>query len=206
MSRFVISGTGTGIGKTVFAAALVGALKARYWKPVQAGREEETDSQIVARLAGASADQILPEAYNLKLAASPHLSAAREGITIEVGKLTPPALENLIIEGAGGVMVPMTETLLSADLFAQWQIPVIIIATTQLGTISHSLTAIEALKARNVPIHGIAFVGDVHEDNEAIIPKLSGVRRLGRLPGLYPLEPEALAAAFARNFELNDFV
>ncbi len=206
MSRFVITGTGTSIGKTVFAAALTGALSAHYWKPVQAGLADETDSEVVARLSLVPHMQVLPEAYRLKLAASPHLAATREGLEIDAARLTPPPNPKLIIEGAGGVLVPLTPRLLSADLFAVWQIPVIVIATTQLGTISHSLSAIEALKARDVPIHGLAFIGDAHEDNEAIIPALSGVRRLGRLPGLYPLEPKALAAAFARNFDLNDFV
>jgi len=205
MSRFVITGTGTSIGKTVFAAALVGALNAHYWKPIQAGLERDTDSDIVRRLSGVPATHILPEAYRLALAASPHLSAARESVTIDMAKLQPPPDDPLIIEGAGGVLVPLSRTLLTADLFAQWQIPVILVCTTQLGTISHSLSAIEALKARGVPIHGLVFVGDAHDDNEAIIPSLSGVPRLGRLPGLYPLEPQALAAAFARNFDIADF-
>jgi len=103
------------------------------------------------------------------------------------------------------VLVPLTRSVLSVDLFARWQVPVILVATTQLGTISHSLSAIEALKARNVPIHGIAFVGDAHEDNEAIVPALSGVRRLGRLPILNPLNRASLAAAFAEHFNLTDF-
>ncbi len=205
MSRFVITGTGTGIGKTVFAAALVGALNARYWKPVQAGLEGETDSETVRRLSRVPATHILPEAYRLALAASPHLAAARENVTIDIATLRPPLNDPLIIEGAGGVLVPLSRMLLTADLFAQWQIPVILVCTTQLGTISHSLAAIEGLKVRGVPIHGLAFVGDAHDDNETIIPGLSGVRRLGRLPGLYPLEPEALAAAFARHFDIADF-
>jgi dethiobiotin synthetase len=206
MSRFVISGTGTGIGKTVFAAALTAAMDAYYWKPVQAGRDGETDSQTVARLGNIPDAQIVPEAYNLRLAASPHLSASREGVTIDQSSLVPPPHRKLVIEGAGGVMVPLSPMLLTVDLFAQWQLPVILVTTTQLGTISHTLTAIESLKARDVPIHGLAFVGDPHADNEAIIPELSGVRRLGRLPGLYPLEPQALSAAFKRNFDLADYL
>jgi len=205
VSRFVITGTGTGIGKTVFSAGLVGALGAHYWKPVQAGLTGETDSEAVARLSGVPLAHILPEAYRLTLAASPHLAAEAEGIIISADALAPPHVSPLIVEGAGGVLVPITRTFLSADLFAHWQIPVIVVCTTRLGTISHSLSAIEALRARNVPIHGLSFVGDAHADNEAIIPALSGVRRLGRLPGLYPLEPESLAKAFALNFDINDF-
>ncbi len=205
MSRFVVTGTGTDIGKTVFAAALVGALKAQYWKPIQAGLEGETDSQLVARLSALPADYILTEAYRLKLPASPHLAAEAEGVMIDVDALTPPPHMRLVIEGAGGVLVPLTRTLLSADLFARWQIPVILVCTTQLGTISHSLAAIEALKARRVPIHGLAFVGEAHADNEAVIPAFSGVRRLGRLPFVDPLNAVTLAAAFIAHFNLADF-
>ncbi|MBU6206562.1 MAG: dethiobiotin synthase [Alphaproteobacteria bacterium] len=205
MSRFVISGTGTDIGKTVFAAALSGALRAHYWKPVQAGLDAETDGGTVARLSGLPASHFLPEAYRLSLPASPHLAAEAEGVLIDVAALTPPPAHTLIIEGAGGVLVPITREILFADLFARWQIPVILVATTALGTISHSLTAIEALKRRGVPIHGIAFIGDAHADNEAIIPALSGVKRLGRLPFIDPLTPETLRAAFTANFALTDF-
>ncbi len=205
MSRYVVTGTGTGIGKTVFAAALTGALNAHYWKPLQTGAGDGTDSETVLKLTGIPPNHIVPEAHVLNLAASPHLAAEAEGVVIDPAALTPPDCTRLIIEGAGGVLVPINRHRLVADLFAQWQIPVILVCTTQLGTISHSLTALEALKARNVPLHGLAFVGDAHTDNEAIIPQLSGVRRLGRLPGLYPLERRALATAFALNFNTADF-
>ena len=207
MTRFVVSGTGTGIGKTVLAAGLTQALGAGYWKPVQAGLEDETDSEAAARLADIPADRILPEAWRLKLPASPHLAAEREGVMIDPDWLDPPDHAGpLIIEGAGGVLVPLTRDYLFADLFARWQIPVILVATTQLGTISHSLTAIEALRHRNVPIHGVAFVGDAHDDNERTIPEIGGIRRLGRLPILDPLTPSRLADAFRSGFDLHDFL
>ena len=199
--RFVVTGTDTGIGKTIFSAALAGALGLPYWKPIQSGLEEESDSETVARLAGVP---LLPEAYRLKTPASPHLAAEIDGVTIDPEKLTPPA-GDLLIEGAGGALVPVTRTLLYADLFARWQIPVIVCARTGLGTINHSLLTIEALTSRSVPIHGLAFLGDRQEDSEAIIADLGGVRRLGRLPIVDPLTPENLAAAFASNFELADF-
>lgn len=201
MPRFVVTGTDTGIGKTVFTAALAGALGTPYWKPIQSGLEEETDSEVVARLAGVP---VLPEAYRLVTPASPHLAAEIDGVAIDPDALTPPA-GDLIVEGAGGVLVPVTRTLLYADLFARWRIPVIVCARTGLGTINHSLLTIEALRARGVPIHGIAFVGDAVEDSEAIVAKIGGVRRLGRLPRLDPLTGETLAAAFAATFDLADF-
>jgi dethiobiotin synthetase len=200
-ARFVVTGTDTGIGKTIFAAALTGAIGARYWKPVQAGLDEETDTEAVARLARV---ETVAETYRLVTPASPHLAAQRDGVEIDTDTLVPPP-GPLVIEGAGGALVPLTRTTVYADVFARWQIPVIVCARTALGTINHSLLTIEALKARNVPIHGIAFIGDAMPDSETIIPELSGVRRLGRLPRLDPLTPETLAAAFAANFQSTDF-
>ena len=201
MFALYVTGTDTGIGKTVFAAALAGATRAPYWKPIQSGLEDETDSEVVARLANVA---ILPEAYRLNTPASPHLAAEIDHITIDLAELTPP-LGNLIIEGAGGALVPVTRTTLYADLFARWQIPVIVCARTALGTINHSLLTIEALRARGAPIHGVAFLGDAVKDSEAIIAEISGVRPLGRLPILDPLTNETLAAAFNSNFDRADF-
>lgn len=201
MPRFVVTGTDTGIGKTVFTAALAGALGTAYWKPIQSGLEDETDSEVVARLAGVP---VRPEAYRLVTPASPHLAAEIDGVAIDPDALTPPT-GDLIVEGAGGVLVPVTRTLLYADLFARWRIPVIVCARTGLGTINHSLLTIEALRARGVPIHGIAFVGDAVEDSEAIVAKIGGVHRLGRLPRLDPLTGETLAQAFTANFDLAGF-
>ena len=201
MTRFVVTGTDTGIGKTIFSAALAGATGAPYWKPIQAGLEDETDSEVVARLAGAT---ILPEAYRLVTPASPHIAAEIDGTTIDLATLTPPP-GDVIVEGAGGALVPVTRTTLYADLFARWHIPVIVCARTALGTINHSLLTIEALRSRGVPIHGLAFLGDAVPDSEATISEISGVRRLGRLPILNPLTPDNLAAAFNANFNFADF-
>ena len=202
MTRFVVTGTGTGIGKTIFSAALAQATGTPYWKPIQSGLEEETDSETVARLAGVP---IHPETYRLVTPASPHIAAEIDGVNIDPETLTPPP-GDLIVEGAGGALVPVTRTILYADLFARWQIPVIVCARTALGTINHSLLTIEALRSRNVPIHGLAFLGDAVEDSEATIAEISGVRRLGRLPVIDPLTSENLAAAFKANFDLADFL
>ena len=155
-------------------------------------------------IAAQQGGSILPEAYRLVTPASPHIAAEIDGVTIDLDRLTPPP-GDLIVEGAGGALVPVTRTTLYADLFARWQIPVIVCARTALGTINHSLLTIEALKSRNVPVHGIAFLGDAMEDSEAIIAAIGGVRRLGHLPIVDPLTPENLAAAFNANFDLTDF-
>src|SRR3990167_8087803 len=126
MTRFVVTGTDTGIGKTIFSAGLAQATGAAYWKPIQSGLEEETDSEVVARLAGVPAR---PEAYRLTTPASPHIPAEIEDVNIDIEKLTPPP-GALIVEGAGGALVPVTRTTLYADLFARWQIPAIACART----------------------------------------------------------------------------
>ena len=206
MKGLIVTGTDTGIGKTVLAAGLAGALtKARYWKPVQAGLEEETDSEVAARLAPGVV--IHPEAYCLNTPASPHLAAAIDGVTITIDRLAlPQGTGPLVIEGAGGALVPLTQTLLFADMFARWALPVVVVARTGLGTINHSLLTIEALRARGCVIAGIAFVGDENAENERVIPAISGVRCLGRLPQLAPLNAASLAAAMAEHFDLTGLI
>jgi len=202
----VITGTDTDVGKTVFAAALAGALGATYWKPVQAGLEDGGDAATVARLGGVPPGRVLAEAYRLTTPCSPDRAAELDGTAIDPDRLVPPALDGpLVIEGAGGVLVPVTDDLLFADLFARWQAPVVLVARTTLGTISHSLLSIEALRARGVPILGIAFTGDPVEHSEATIARIGGVRRLGRLPRLTPLDAASLSTAFAAHFDLADF-
>lgn len=206
MTAIVVTATGTDIGKTVFAAALTAALDGCYWKPVQAGLDDGSDLERVGRLSGLSADRLLPEAYRLTTPCSPHRAAEIDGVTIDIDALEPPPCDRpLVIEGAGGVLVPLTRQVTFADVMARWRLPVVLVATTSLGTISHSLAAIEALRARNVDIRGIAFVGDAMEDSEMTIAEMGGVKRLGRLPMLDRLEPAPLAAAFAANFDPADF-
>lgn len=201
----VVTGTDTDIGKTVFAAGLTAALGARYWKPVQAGLADGSDAASVVTL-GVPADHVLPEAYRLTTPCSPHLAAEIDGVTIDPDRLELPEVDGpLVVEGAGGVMVPVTRDLIFADLFARWGKPVVLVARTGLGTINHSLLSIEALRSRGVPIFGIAFVGDAVEDSEATIVALGKVRRLGRLPLLAPLNAATLAEAFAANFDLEAF-
>ena len=200
---FIVTGTDTGIGKTVFAAALVGALGGVYWKPVQAGLESDSDTETVARLGGT----VLPEAYRLNTPCSPHRAAELDDITIDPERLRLPVGDGpLVIEGAGGVLVPLTRTLTYADMFERWGLPVIVVARTALGTINHSLLTIEALRLRGIAIHGIAFVGDANPDSEATIAEMGGVRRLGRLDHVASLDRDTLAAAFARGFAIRDFL
>jgi len=203
---FVITGTDTDVGKTVFAAALTAALGASYWKPVQAGLAGGTDSATVARIGGVDHARILPERHRLTIPASPHYSAAQEGVVIARDDFAIPQVDGpLIIEGAGGALVPVNPELLFADLFSHWALPVIIVASTRLGTINHSLLTIEALRSRDVPIHGIAFIGPEHADSEQIICQIGKISRLGRLPWIDDLSPHAVKSAFDENFDVADF-
>lgn len=203
MRTIVVSGTDTDVGKTVFAAGLAAALGATYWKPVQAGLETGGDSGTVAAL---GVERVLPEAYRLNTPCSPHRAAAIDGVRIESARLALPRVEGpLVVEGAGGVLVPIRDDLLFADQFAAWGAPVVLVARTALGTINHSLLSIEALRTRGVPILGVAFVGAPVEDSEETIARIGGVRRLGRLPWVDPLNAATLAAAFAAGFDMEAF-
>lgn len=140
MQRLIVTVTDTGIGKTVFSAGLAGALGGYYWKPVQSGLDGETDSDTVRRLSGLAAERILPERYRLATPASPHLAAEIDRVTIDPDQLEPPATpEPLVIEGAGGLMVPLTREVTAIDLFARWDAPLVLCARTTLGTINHTL-------------------------------------------------------------------
>ncbi|OWY00015.1 dethiobiotin synthase [Thioclava sp. F1Mire-8] len=197
-SPIVVTGTDTGIGKTVFSAALTLALQASYWKPVQAGLDEETDSETVARLTGRPT---LPEAWRLRTPASPHLAARLD--RVEIGSLELPEVKGpLVIEGAGGALVPLNGNRLYADQMADWRAPVIVVARTTLGTINHSLLTIEALRARGVPLVGIAFVGDEVADSQDTICRIAELPSLGRLPFMSDLTTQGLRDA-ARRLDLD---
>lgn len=201
--RIVITGTDTGIGKTVFSAGLAGFLNGFYWKPVQSGLDGETDSEVVARLAGLPPGRVLPEVYRLKEPLSPHRSAELDGVAIDVARLSLPDLPGpIVIEGAGGLMVPLNRRTKFIDIFAQWRMPVILCARTTLGTINHTLLSIEALRARSIPLIGIAFIGDEVADTQRTIVEFSGIRQLGRLPLLDPLTSETLREAMVAGFDL----
>ncbi|MBB4258238.1 dethiobiotin synthase [Bradyrhizobium sp. CIR3A] len=205
--RFVVTGTDTEVGKTIFSAGIVDFLDAYYWKPVQAGLRGETDSLVVKRLAELPDDRIVPERYRLETPASPHLAAELDRLHIDATSLNVPDIGDrpLVIEGAGGLMVPLNRNELYIDVFARWRLPVILCARTALGTINHSLLSLEALHNRNIEILGIAFIGEENVDTESTICRIGQVRKLGRLPCLDPLTANALRAAFKVSFRGGDF-
>ena len=203
---FIVSGTDTGIGKTAAAAMLTLGLNAYYWKPIQSGTEDGTDTATVKALTGQPEARFLPEAYVLSEPLSPHRSAELDGVTMDLDRLAPPSVDApLIVEGAGGLMVPIKRDLLQIDLFKAWGVPVILCARTGLGTINHTLLSVEALRTRDITLHGILFIGDDNPDNIRTIAELSGARILGRLPWLDRVDATSLTAAFADHFRLGDF-
>jgi dethiobiotin synthetase len=202
--KIFVTGTDTGIGKTVFCAGLVQLLGAHYWKPVQSGLHGETDSQTVDRLSKPPPSRVLPERYRLRTAASPHLAAEIDGVEIDCNCLAPPETPgHIVIEGAGGVLVPLTRRTSWADVLARWRIPTVVCARTALGTINHTLLTLEALFRRDVPLLGVAFIGEAHDENARIIQTLGKVPILGRLPWLAPLSAEILEQAFNQSFSLK---
>jgi dethiobiotin synthetase len=190
--RFVVSGIGTGVGKTVASAIVTKALEAKYWKPVQSGDLHDTDSMKVREW---SSCEILPERFALEYPASPHWSAEMEGVTIRKEDFILPEVEgSLVIEGAGGLMVPLNYNgTLYIDLFKEWNIPVIVVSRHYLGSINHTLLTIEALQQRNIPIEGILFNGEEHLPTETVIKNVTGVRVIGRIPEAEDITPEFIA-------------
>ena len=207
-NAYIVTGTDTGIGKTTVAAMLVLALDAVYWKPIQSGTEDGTDRQRVRALTQLPEDRFLPEGYVLSQPLSPHRAAEIDGVEIESEALALPALDHtrtLVIEGAGGLMVPVARDKLQIDLFAGWDLPIILCARTALGTINHTLLSIEALRSRKMRLHGFIFVGDDNPDNMRTIADFSGGRILGHVPRLGRIDRSALLNAFARGFMREDF-
>jgi len=209
MRPLIVTATDTGVGKTVVSAMLTLALDGIYWKPIQAGTAEDTDRQRVAALTGLPKERFRPERYVLREPLSPHRAAELDGIDIRAEHLELPADippgRRLIVEGAGGVLVPINRQMLQAELFSRWRAPSVLCARTSLGTINHTLLSLEALRRRGVEVLGVVFVGEAMPDSERTIVEFGGTKSLGRLPILERLDAGALREAFAASFDRNDF-
>lgn len=202
-----VTGTDTNVGKTVVSAAVMHRYRAlaglRYWKPVQTGIEQDDDTREVARLAGLEDARVRVDGVRLPRPLSPHLSAALAGTRIEVRTLIDLAWQEAsdtrwVIEGAGGVLVPLNERELMVDLISLLGVPALIAARSTLGTINHTLLTIEALRARAVPIAGVVLVGPPNADNRVAIETMGSVSVVGELPLLDPLTPRGLQAEAER--------
>ncbi|HEX8269885.1 MAG TPA: dethiobiotin synthase [Flavobacterium sp.] len=179
--KYFITGISTDVGKTIASAIITEALEADYWKPIQAGDLDNSDSDKVRNLISNSKTIIHPNSYALKTPASPHLASKLDGITIELSKITEPFTHNhLVIEGAGGLLVPLNDIDSVIDII-QPDYNVIVVSRHYLGSINHTLLTIEALQNRRLQIAGIIFSGDENEATESLIISRSGIRVLGRI-------------------------
>ncbi|GAA0565140.1 dethiobiotin synthase [Chitinophaga japonensis] len=185
--RIFITGIGTGVGKTLTAACVTEALQADYWKPVQTGLEEGTDTETVRSLLSNPVSVCHKEVYCLREPASPHLAARLEQTRIDVervlqqAEIVQPADRWLVAEGAGGLMVPLNEDVFTLDLVARLQAQVIIVAQNYLGSINHSLLTARVLQQSGIPVLGWIFSGDYHTNEDEVV-QWSGYPRLGRIP------------------------
>jgi dethiobiotin synthetase len=206
--RFFITGTDTGIGKTVVSALLCAALNALYWKPIQTGTREGADRSMVIKLAQLARNRALPEAYRFAPPVSPHLAAERARVRIDLRKIKIPRIEpheNLIIEGAGGVLVPINEKQLMVHLMARLNLPVLLVARTSLGTINHTLLSLVALRAASLEIAGVILVGKKNIDNHQAIEHYGKIRIIGFVPPLAQLNRKTLLQTFQKHFDRDAF-
>ncbi|HIP32957.1 MAG TPA: dethiobiotin synthase [Crocinitomicaceae bacterium] len=182
MQQYFITGIGTDVGKTVVSAIISEALKASYWKPIQAGDLDCSDSIRILNLT--ENVNVLPEGITLSQPMSPHAAAKIDGIKIELSDFTLPDVKgNLIVEGAGGLMVPINEEgLMIVDLIVKFQLPVILVSRHYLGSINHSILSAESLQKRGIKIAGFVFVGEENKATEEIILKNTGLAMIARIP------------------------
>lgn len=182
MKKIFVTGIGTDVGKTVASAILCEALQADYWKPVQTGSYFSTDSDKLKKYIRNERTKIHPESYVLRQYMSPHAAAELEGKHITLDSIHVPQTENtLVIEGAGGIMVPLNDREFIVDLIMKCEAEVVLVIQNYLGSINHSILSIDSLKFRNIPVKGILFNGPPHKLSEDIILTYSGLKCLGRI-------------------------
>jgi dethiobiotin synthetase len=208
MIGYFVTGTDTNVGKTVLSALLVAALDAVYWKPVQTGASEGTDRESVRRWAEVAEDQLPAERYLFDPPVSPHLASREGGIRIALDAFelpeAPPG-RKWIVEGAGGVMVPLNEHDMMRDLMRQIGFPILVAARTALGTINHTLLTLAALREASLPICGVALVGDENVENRRAIEHYGNVRVVGHIPMLKKIDRVALLDVYEKHFDHRAF-
>jgi dethiobiotin synthetase len=207
-NRFFITGTDTNVGKTLVSALLCAALDAIYWKPIQTGTREGTDRATVMRLARLSREQTIPEVYRFAPPVSPHLAARRAGVRIELKNIRIPRIatrENLIVEGAGGALVPINGSQLMTHLMKHLRLPVLLVSRTSLGTINHTLLSIAALRATRLDLRGVIMSGAPNLENRRAIEHYGNVQVIGTLPLLKKINRGTLVQVFGKYFDRKVF-
>jgi dethiobiotin synthetase len=202
MRKIFVTGIGTDVGKTVISAILVEALQADYWKPVQTGTYYGTDSDKIKKYISNTTSKIHPEVYCLKHYMSPHAAAEMEGVSIELDKIVPPQTSNtLVIEGAGGLMVPLNHKKeLMIDLIDRLDAEAVVVIQNYMGSINHSLLTLEVLKQRNMKIAGVIFNGPPHQLSHDIIMEYCGQKLLGKV-GKENVMDKSVITKYAADFK-----
>lgn len=207
-SRFFVTGTDTGIGKTVASALLCAALDAIYWKPIQTGSREGTDRATIMRLTGLRRERTIPEAYCFAPPVSPHLAARFARVRIDLRKLRMPNWargDNLVVEGAGGVLVPVNETQFMTHVMKRLKLPVLLVARSSLGTINHTTLSLAALRAASIEVRGVIMVGSQNLNNRKAIEHYGKVAVVGTIPVLARIDRRALLRIFQKHFDRRAF-
>ena len=206
MPDLFVTGTDTGIGKTVLSALLVAALDLDYWKPIQTGASEVTDRQTVIMCAGIPGERTHPEQYIFDPPVSPHLAAELKGVEIEIERIRRPLTSRrLVIEGAGGVLVPINSKLFMLDLARHLQTSVVVASRTALGTINHTLLTIAALRKAQLEITGVVMIGKENRENVQAVERYGHVPVVGWIPWLDRVDRETLRTVFHRHFDARAF-
>jgi dethiobiotin synthetase len=208
MTGYFVTGTDTNVGKTVLSALLVAALDAVYWKPVQTGASEGTDRESVRAWAEATEDRLPLERYRFDPPVSPHLASRERGIRIDLDAFKLPAVQagrKWIVEGAGGVMVPLNQHDLMRDLMKCIGFPIVVAARTALGTINHTLLTLAALRETRLTICGVALVGDENIENRRAIEHYGDVRVIGHIPIMRKINRAALLGVYEKHFDHQVF-
>jgi len=202
-----VTGTDTHVGKTVLSALLVAALNGTYWKPIQTGASEGTDRQQVMRWAELSESRTVAECYCFDPPVSPHLAAELGGVTIELSRICRPQVSAppLIIEGAGGIMVPINGSEMMLDLIRKLGAPAVVASRTALGTINHTVLTVRALRGAGVCVKGVVMIGPENEDNERAVERYGAVPIIGRIPLLNCICYKTLMQVFEADFEREAF-
>ncbi len=192
--KIVVCGTDTDVGKTLISTLLVQGLNATYWKPIQSGIQDGGDTSFVCQTLKLPQERFLSEAYRLQAPVSPHWAAEQDSQWIDPKCLAIPCVKNtLVIETAGGLMVPLNRKWLQIDQIKEWGQPIILVARSGLGTLNHTLLSIEAAKKRNIPLIGLILNGPVHQDNPKTLEQFGGIPVIAQIPRLEKISPRSLA-------------
>jgi dethiobiotin synthase len=201
-----ITGTDTGIGKTLLSSLLVAALDRDYWKPIQTGSSEGTDRETVIKQAGISPSRAHPEAYIFDPPVSPHLAAEWRGMEIDIERIQRPAsAKEFVIEGAGGIMVPINSSLFMLDLARHLKTSLVIATRTALGTINHTLLTVNSIRSAQLPMTGVVMIGEESKDNRRAVERYGNVPVIGWIPRLERIDRDTLQSVFLRHFDSRAF-